>query len=388
VRQYPSQAHTWIFYVTAGFLVGTTVLRLLINYQHDPRFISMMGVLAGWLLLFVGAAMIMAKQGRWLPVYLLLQSLLIAELFSLANGEDYIAALFGILSMQIMQWTNPKVGAVWISFFAVLMTFPLVHAYGLLGGVAIAFIYTFGSILLASYTLAARHAREAFDYNQTLTRQRQDANRQLQEYAKQIQHLAVARERYHLARELHDSVTQTIFTMNLTAQSALTLLDLDQNRAGEQLERLNQLSQSAIAEMQTLIHELDPTQITQDGLATAIQQHIGDHRLSGNLSVSLSVEGNTLLEPLEERMLFRITREALNNIVKHARSNQATILLHLTEPLWIEISDQGQGFDLQHISSNDGIGLRSMRERAAEIGWGLRVITSPGAGTSVRVEKE
>lgn len=364
------------------------MLRLLIKYQHDPRFLSMLGVLAGWLLLFVGAAMLMAKHGRWLPIYLLLQSLLIVRLFSLANGEDYIAALFGILSMQIMQWTNPKIGAVWISFFAVLMTFPLAHANGLLGGVAIAIIYTFGSILLASYTLAARHAREAYDYNQTLLRQRQEANRQLQEYAKQIQHLAVVRERHHLARELHDSVTQTIFTMTLTTQSAVMLLDLDQNRAGEQLERLSQLSQSAIAEMQTLIHELDPTQITRDGLAAAIQQHIRDHHLPENLSVSFNIEGDTLLEPLEERMLFRITQEALNNIVKHARSNQATILLHLTEPLWIEISDQGQGFDLQHNSSNAGIGLRSMRERAAEIGWKLQVTTSPGAGTKVRVEKE
>lgn len=364
------------------------MLRLLINYQHDPRFISMMGVLAGWLLLFVGAAMLMAKQGRWLPIYLLLQSLLIVGLFSLTNGEDYIAALFGILSMQIMQWTNPKVGAVWISFFAVLMTFPLVHTNGLLGGVAIAFIYTFGSILLASYTLTARHAQEAFDYNQTLLRQRQDANIQLQEYAKQIQHLAVVRERHHLARELHDSVTQTIFTMTLTTQSALMLLDLDQKRAGEQLERLNELSQSAIAEMQTLIYELGPTQIVQDGLETAIQQHIRDLRLSGILSVSLNINGNSPLQPLEERMLFRITQEALNNIVKHARSNQATILLHLTEPLWIEISDQGQGFDLQRISSHAGIGLRSMRERAAEAGWKLQVNTSPGAGTKVRVEKE
>jgi len=363
------------------------VLRLLINYQNDPRFTSIMGVLAGWLLLFVGAAMMMAKQGQWLPVYLLLQSLLIVGLFSLANGEDYIAALFGILSMQIMQWTNPKVGAVWISFFAVLMTLPLTHAYGLLGGVAIALIYTFGSILLASYTLAARHAQEAYGYNQTLMRQRQDANRQLQEYAKQIQHLAVVRERHHLARELHDSVTQTIFTMALTAQSTLILLDLDQSRAGEHLERLNQLAQSAIIEMKTLIDELGPTQIAQGDLAIVIQQHIQGRLLSEKLSVSLKVEGSTLLEPLEERMLFRITQESLNNILKHSRSNQAMILLHLTEPFWIEISDQGQGFDWEHIANSAGIGLKSMRERASEIGWKLRVTTSPGAGTSVRVEK-
>jgi len=308
-------------------------------------------------------------------------------LLYLAKGEDYFAALFGILSMQIMQWINPKAAAAWIGLFAVLMIFPLVYAYGFLGGIAFAFIYIFGSVLLASYALAMRRAHEAYEHNQSLMRRRQDANRQLQEYSYRIQQLAAARERRHLALELHDSVTQTIFTMTLTTQSALMLFDIDIKRVREQLERLNQLAQSSIVEMQALIYELNPNHPASNGLATAIRQHVVDLQRFGNLSVALDIEGNAPLTPLEERALFRIVQEALNNIIKHSGSTQAAIRLHLTEPLWVEISDQGQGFDLRRIANGNGVGLTGMRERAAEIGWNLRVAALPGSGVNIHIEK-
>jgi signal transduction histidine kinase len=102
----------------------------------------------------------------------------------------------------------------------------------------------------------------------------------------------------------------------------------------------------------------------------------------------LDVKGDQALDPEEEQSLFRIAQEALNNIVKHARSSQAQIRLHLSEPFWMEVQDQGQGFDLQRARNSGRVGLASMDERAAEIGWRLQVITSPGAGTRVRVEKK
>jgi signal transduction histidine kinase len=93
------------------------------------------------------------------------------------------------------------------------------------------------------------------------------------------------------------------------------------------------------------------------------------------------------LAPAEEQILFRIAQEALNNIVKHAQASQAWIRLHLADPFWMEIEDRGQGFDLQRARNSGRVGLASMDERAAEIGWRLQVITAPGAGTRVRVDK-
>ncbi|WKZ49527.1 MAG: sensor histidine kinase [Anaerolineales bacterium] len=386
MKRFSGWAHIWVFYLTAASLFGAIALRMLVTYRDDPRFHSLLGLLGCWLLTSVTATII-PKRRWYLPVYLIFQSILIMALLYLAKGEDYFAALFGILSMQIMQWINPKAAAAWIGLFAVLMIFPLVYAYGFLGGIAFAFIYIFGSVLLASYALAMRRAREAYEYNQSLMRRRQDANRQLQEYAYRIQQLAAARERRHLALELHDSVTQTIFTMTLTTQSALMLLDIDIKRVREQLERLNQLAQSSIVEMQALIYELNPNHPASNGLATAIRQHVVDLQRFGNLSVALDIEGNAPLTPLEERALFRIVQEALNNIIKHSGSTQAAIRLHLTEPLWVEISDQGQGFDLRRIANGNGVGLTGMRERAAEIGWNLRVAALPGSGVNIHIEK-
>ena len=97
------------------------------------------------------------------------------------------------------------------------------------------------------------------------------------------------------------------------------------------------------------------------------------------------------MKPAEEQGLFRIVQEAVNNVVKHSRATQASIRLHQTEPFWIEVQDNGLGFDSQSIQtgsqSGGQMGLSSMRERAEQIGWNLRVNSSPGAGTSIRVEK-
>jgi signal transduction histidine kinase len=267
------------------------------------------------------------------------------------------------------------------------MVLLLLRTYGAFEAIALAVIYTALNVFVASYALATRRAQAARTQNQALALELQEANRQLQAYSKQLEQLTVTRERHRLARELHDSVTQTIFSMTLTTQSALLLLDRDPGQASAQLDRLHQLSQSALAEMRVLISELRPDKVTEGGLVAALRRHLADHRVSESLAVTLEVEGDQPLSSAEEQGLFRIAQEALNNIVKHAQASQAHIELHLTEPLCLEIEDQGQGFDLERARDSGHVGLSSMGERAAEIGWNLRIITAPGAGTCIRVEK-
>ncbi|MCC6189144.1 MAG: sensor histidine kinase [Anaerolineales bacterium] len=387
MKRSADSSYSWIFYLTIGCLLGATVLRSLIRYQDSSSLGQVLGVLLIWLVLLVSGMMISPRRPGYFPLYLILQSILVLVLLFMKDAEDYFAALFGILSMQIMQRFSPKSGAVWIGLFAILIALPMAEIYGAFAGIAFALIYTFGSVLLASYALATRRAQEAHRHNQTLTQQFQEANRQLQSYAQQSQQLVVARERHHLARELHDSVTQTIFTMALTTQSAMLLLDRDPGRVGPQLDRLSQLAQSALSELQVLITELRPDRVAEGGLAAAIRRHLTGRYLPEGLSVSLEVEGDQPLEPSEARGLFRIVQEALNNVVKHAQAPQARIRLHLAEAPWIEIADHGQGFDLQRAADNNRVGLASMRERAAEIGWELQITSAPDAGTRVRAEK-
>jgi signal transduction histidine kinase len=248
----------------------------------------------------------------------------------------------------------------------------------------------FGSIIvfLASYSLATRRAEEETSQSQSLKQQLQEANRQLEQYADTQMKLSVIHERQRLARELHDSVTQTIFSMTLTTQSAILLLDKNPNRIGSQCERLNQLAQSAMVEMQTLISELGPGQVAESGLTTALRQLIASQQFSEGLAVSLDVEGELELPPREAQGLFRIVQEALNNIVKHANTRNASLHLHMDEPLWIEINDDGQGFDTQQALDGGHVGLAGMRERAEEIGWEITIHSAPGKGTHIRVEKK
>jgi signal transduction histidine kinase len=175
--------------------------------------------------------------------------------------------------------------------------------------------------------------------------------------------------------------------MTLTTQSALMLMEQDPARVESQLERLSQLARNTLAEMQLLITELKPEATTRGGLAATLKRYLADARFSENLDISLDVQGEGPLTPAEEQSLFHIVQEALNNIVKHAQVSKAQVRLHLCEPVWIEIEDWGQGFDLQHAQHSGRLGLFSMRERAAEVAWDLQIKTSPGQGTCIRVEK-
>jgi len=383
----------WVFYLTVAFLFGTVFLRSLLLYQDSPVLGQVLGLLSAWLVLFIGE---MAASRIWLrvfPIYLVFQTML-ASVFLWKTDipeYDYLAILFAILSMQVMQRLPLRSGAIWLGSFTLLMAPPMVTRDGLFEGVALTLVYTAVNVFLGSYALVTQRAQAARAHTQALAQEVQETNRQLQAYATRLEQSTVARERHHLARELHDSVTQTIFSMTLTIQSALLLLDRDPGQVGGQLDRLNDLAQSAFSEMRTLISELRPEKVAEGGLAATLRRHLAERRLPESLAVSLEVEGDQPLEQAEEQGLFRIAQEALNNIVKHAQASQAQIRLHLAEPFWMEVEDQGRGFDLQQARSSsrvgDRVGLISMGERAAEIGWDLQVISSPGAGTRIRVEK-
>jgi signal transduction histidine kinase len=209
----------------------------------------------------------------------------------------------------------------------------------------------------------------------------------LEAHTDTLKQLGMANERQRLRRELHDSVTQTIFSMTLTTQSAALLLERNSAQVPGQLEHLNQLAQNALVELQELITRLNPAVPDMPELAEALHQHIASRHFPDDLKVALNVLAEGSLPQPVTRGLFRIVQEALNNIVKHARANQATVSLHLAEPQWVEVEDNGSGFDPACAPTAGKVGLSGMRERAAEISWDLTVTSIPGAGTRIRIEK-
>jgi signal transduction histidine kinase len=376
----------WIFYIVAGCFYGAVFLRSFLRFQNSSDIFLILGLQLVSMALAVSESSISRRWKYYFPVYLALEVSLIIYLFSLPDSADFFGILLMVPTMQIMLRYDPLFGWLWIAACAFLMGFSYYIAFGS-QIVAVAIVNTAGNIFFGSYALITRRAQLARVHNQALALELEDANHQLRDYVVKLEHLAVAKERNRLARELHDSVTQTVFSMTLTVQSALLLYERDPRQVEPQLERLSLLANRALSEMQILIAELSPEKEDQGGLMPALQKHIANCQSQQDLEVVLDVDGNGSLNLSEEQGLFRIAQEALNNVVKHAHTQQAHLGLHLSEPFWMEISDQGQGFTMEEASDRGKIGLHSMQERAAEIGWDIKIMSSPGSGTRVRVEK-
>jgi len=376
----------WIFYLAAGCFYAGVILRSVLIPEIRPELGVMLALVLVGLALSAIEPILTPRWKGYFPIYLLCQVVLILTLLTREHSSDLYANLFFIPSMLIMLRYNAKIGWLWIAFCAALITLVLWPSNGA-EAIALALVYTAGNAFFGSYALTTRRAQAARLQNQALAGELQVANQQLRDYSSQLGQLAVERERNQWARELHDAVTQTVFSMMLATQSASLLFERDPLQTEVQLERLGQLANSALSEMQTLISELRPEKEPQGGLLPALRRHLEERSLQDSLSVSMDVDGDQTLAAEEEQSLFRIAQEALNNVSKHAQTRQAQLRLHLAEPFWMEVSDQGQGFDLQQIDRRGKVGLHSMRERAAEIGWELGVITSPGSGTCIRVEK-
>jgi PAS domain S-box-containing protein len=197
--------------------------------------------------------------------------------------------------------------------------------------------------------------------------------------------LAAGEERAHLARELHDSVTQALFSMTLLTRTTEIQLDRDPAAARDNLGTLRDLQREALAEMRALIFELRPGNLEQDGLNRALKTHTA--ALSGRIGLPIVVTTDlTERLPIEiEDVLYRIAQEALHNVVKHAGARQARVELE-GEPTGVvlRIVDDGRGFDPTDIPEGH-LGLTGMRARAAKIDGRLSITSRPGGGTTIEL---
>jgi PAS domain S-box-containing protein len=205
------------------------------------------------------------------------------------------------------------------------------------------------------------------------------------ELRRQAGELAAGEERAHLARELHDSVTQALFSMTLVSRSVEMLLDRDVAAAREQLTHLRDLQREALAEMRALIFELRPGNLEQDGLIRALRTHTA--AIQGRIGLPVVVES-----PLQDRLplsieevLYRIAQEALHNVIKHAGARQVRVDVDRTsDGVRLRIGDDGKGFDPDRVPDGH-MGLAGMRARAERIGATFSCRSLPGQGTTIEV---
>lgn len=205
--------------------------------------------------------------------------------------------------------------------------------------------------------------------------------------SQRAQEAAVLEERSRLARDLHDSVTQQLFSMTLTAQAARAQIEKNPARASMQLERLQETAAAALAEMRALIFQLRPPDLGELGLISALHHYILTINQRDGLDVVLEVSGDERDARNFEQAIYRIVQEALNNVVKHAGPCRAEVMLTI-QPNQIELSihDDGRGFDVSEQSTDQRhFGVIGMRERAAELGGYFTIVSEPEHGTTVTV---
>jgi signal transduction histidine kinase/ligand-binding sensor domain-containing protein len=198
---------------------------------------------------------------------------------------------------------------------------------------------------------------------------------------------AIAEERNRLARELHDSVTQSLYAVTLYADAATRFLSSGQGEsASDNLHKLRRTAREALGEMRLLIFELRPPILEHEGLAAALQARLEAVEGRSGLRTEFHVEGKGQLPPDVEEGLYRIALEVLNNALKHAQASRISVSLRLEEKATVlELEDDGVGFDLDVAWDSGGMGLQGVAERAAEIGGELVVESEPGEGTRVQV---
>jgi signal transduction histidine kinase len=206
----------------------------------------------------------------------------------------------------------------------------------------------------------------------------------------QAEQLAVLEERQRLARELHDSVTQSLYSVTLYANAATLALTAGKAEvAAGYLAELQETAQEGMRDMRLLIFQLHPPMLEAEGLVAALQGRLAAVEGRAGLQTEFRVEGERRLPIAIEEDLYWIAQEALNNVRKHAAAHHVTVHLHFAPAmLRMEVADDGVGFDPQavHAEGRGGGGLRSIAERAARLGAQVAYVSSPTAGTRLVVE--
>lgn len=351
---------------------------------HPQRWIFAV-LLAGYLILLLTEPRVRRLVKHYPHFYLGAQTFIIVALLLIplesTVSADFLALLFLPLCFQCFLSLPRKISYGWIGVFLVAIYFSFVIANGFLDGLQYILTYALSSVMMGFVAVILIDAEKA-------RADLQVAHEQLQTYAATAEELAVAEERNRLARDLHDSVTQALYSQTLFAEAAARELSVGETEtAAEHLEELGKTARLALQEMRLMIFELRPPILEKEGLTAALRERLEAVEARAGIRTSLSSSSANRLPAEVEIGFYGIAREALNNILKHAHATEVGISVSQTEQVVLmEVVDNGVGFDPDLVSNGAGFGLTGMRERATQMGADLKVDSRPEKGTTIRVE--
>ncbi|MEW2253579.1 GAF domain-containing sensor histidine kinase [Streptomyces sp. NPDC058733] len=200
--------------------------------------------------------------------------------------------------------------------------------------------------------------------------------------------LTIAEERSRLAHELHDAVSQKLFSLRLTAQAAARLVDRDPARAKGELQQVAALAAEAADELRAAVVELRPAALDEDGLVATLRTQIQVLDRAHTARVTFTAHGIRALPATQEEALLRVAQEALHNALRHSGAEHVDVSLDRRGcGAVLRVTDDGKGFDPKAIRrAGRHLGLVSMRDRASGVGGRLTVESAPGKGTTIEME--
>lgn len=197
------------------------------------------------------------------------------------------------------------------------------------------------------------------------------------------------KEKRKLAEELHDTVTQTLFSSNLLSEAVSKGWEKNPQKALENLKKVRDLNRAAFLETRTILYELIPKKIAQESLADLIKSLVDAVILKFDIKFDIKFLGDYKLSYKVKHQVYRITQEAINNIVKHSKAKRAAIDCMVSpKELKLIISDDGIGFDIKNKSSKKNFGLDIMNKRAMTIGAKLDIVSNTRSGTRITLLKK
>lgn len=198
------------------------------------------------------------------------------------------------------------------------------------------------------------------------------------------QEKASREERQRLSRELHDTVSHALYGIALGARTAHEMLGRDVTKVAEPIDYIRQLADAGLAEMRALLFELRPDSLETQGLVVALAKHVDALRTRYGITAEAMLGAEPETTPEAKHALYRIAQESLHNVAKHSRARHVLLrLLNGPGTVTLVVTDDGVGFDSQ-ASFPGHLGLRSMHERAREVGGTLKVDSRPGQGSRIR----
>lgn len=299
---------------------------------------------------------------------------------------DFFPVLLIPISAQIALIPDRRWRRFWFAATFAVMIAGLLIFQEFPRSLAIILLYIAGYVLIASYATVTEQRERAEAQAHSLVVELQDANRQLIENAATIENLAIVEERNRLARELHDSVSQSLYGLVLSSEAARrSLASGNHDGLVEELDSMSEAARTAQAEMRLLIYELRPPEMEELGLQRALENRLAtvERRTGLQATITYQVESDVPLRT--EIELERIAIEALTNAVRHSgASNVRVVVRQDGDRLVLDVEDDGVGIETGALAT--GFGMRGMRERAERLGGTLTVVSDPGNGTRVRVE--